>query len=260
MRRDSYRRAEVWRNHPVNVIYAFSPHRNLPPVRGWDTSPRAMVLYRCGRGNAAHGIRHWVGFRRRRESCIFHSRCSIDCAATHSPGASSLMRAIFTLAGFAVLLPVGIRSFALVMNYSNSVPLGLYRVVPANSANRVTDYAGFCLSSATARAALRAGLQTTPGDCPSRLAPILKPVICPSAEHSLIYDARGFSFAGKLLRNTVLKARSRTGIPLEHYPFGVYTSGIWALSDFNPNSYDSRYFGPVAADAIRFYAKPVWTW
>jgi len=49
-------------------------------------------------------------------------------------------------------------------------------------------------------------------------------------------------------------------MPLEHYPFGVYTNGIWAVSDFNANSYDSRYFGPLAPDAIRFDAKPVWTW
>ncbi|HTU48408.1 MAG TPA: hypothetical protein VMF91_25330 [Bryobacteraceae bacterium] len=169
----------------------------------------------------------------------------------------------FTLISAAVIalaLPVGVQRSALVMNYSDSVPLGLYRRVPASSAIRAIEYAGFCLPSATARAALHAGLEITPGPCPGGLAPVMKPVICPSPEHPLIYDARGFSFAGKLLRNTAPKARSRTGMPLEHYPFGVYTNGIWAVSDFNANSYDSRYFGPLAPDAIRFDAKPVWTW
>jgi type IV secretory pathway protease TraF len=92
------------------------------------------------------------------------------------------------------------------------------------------------------------------------LAPIMKPLIYASPGRSLTYDAHGFSFNGKLLRNTAPKPQSRIGASLEHYPFGVYTNGTWAVSDFNANSYDSRYFGPVAPDAIRFYAKPVWTW
>ncbi|HEX3682127.1 MAG TPA: hypothetical protein VHU83_06245 [Bryobacteraceae bacterium] len=161
---------------------------------------------------------------------------------------------------FAVALPVGIQRLGLLMNYSDSVPLGVYRRMPASSPNRALEYAGFCLPSAVANVALQAGLEVVPGACPDGLAPVLKPVICPYPEHRLIYDARGFSFDGNLLRNTAPKARSRTGMPLEHYPFGVYTNGIWAVSDFNANSYDSRYFGPVAPDSIRFYAKPVWTW
>jgi type IV secretory pathway protease TraF len=88
----------------------------------------------------------------------------------------------------------------------------------------------------------------------------LKPLIYASPKQPLIYDARGFSFHGKLLPNTGAKAYSRTGVPLAHYPFGAYTNGIWAVSDFNANSYDSRYFGPVAPEAIRFYAKPLLTW
>jgi|SRR5579875_1357410 len=160
----------------------------------------------------------------------------------------------------AVVLPAGIQRSGLLMNYSDSVPLGLYRRVPAKSANRATSYAGFCLPRATANAAIQAGLEVVPGDCADGLAPVLKPVICPSPQHPLIYDARGFSFNGKLLPNSAPKPQSRTGVQLEHYAFGAYASGTWAVSDFNPNSYDSRYFGPVAPDAIRFYAKPVWTW
>ena len=161
---------------------------------------------------------------------------------------------------FAVALPAGIQRSGLLMNYSDSVPLGLYRRVPSNSANRAISYAGFCLPRATANAAIQAGLDVVRGACPGGLAPVLKPVICPSLEQPLIYDAQGFSFNGKLLPNTAPKAQSRTGVELEHYAFGAYTSDTWAVSDFNPNSYDSRYFGPVAPDAIRFYAKPVLTW
>jgi conjugative transfer signal peptidase TraF len=167
------------------------------------------------------------------------------------------MRSLFVGAlVFAVSLPVEIQHSGLLMNYSDSVPLGICRRVPANAAN----YAGFCLPGATATAALRAGLDVVPGACPDGLAPALKPLIHAAPKHPLIYDARGFSFRGKLLPNTAPKAHSRTGVPLAHYGFGTYTNGIWAVSDFNANSYDSRYFGPVAPEAMRFYAKPLLTW
>jgi len=123
-----------------------------------------------------------------------------------------------------------------------------------------TIYAGFCLSDAIASTALQDGLEVVRGGCPEGLAPVLKPVIYPSRTEPLLYEARGFSIDGKLIPNTAPKAHSKTGVALEHSPFGLYTNGIWAVSNFNPNSYDSRYFGPVAPDAIRFYAKPVWTW
>jgi conjugative transfer signal peptidase TraF len=155
-----------------------------------------------------------------------------------------------------VALPLGIHWSGLVMNYSDSVPTGLYRRVPAS----VVTYAGFCLPEKTASAAIQAGLEVVPGACPEGLAPILKPLIQASPQHPVAYTERGFWWGGKLLPNTAPKARSRTGATLQHYTFGVYTNGVWAVSDFNANSYDSRYFGPVAPDAIRFYAKPVWTW
>jgi conjugative transfer signal peptidase TraF len=167
------------------------------------------------------------------------------------------MRSLFVGAlVFAVAVPVEIQHSGLLMNYSDSVPIGLYRRVSANAGR----YAGFCLPSATATGALRAGLDVVSGPCPGGLAPVLKPVIYPSPKQPLIYDPRGFSFNGKLLPNTAPKARSRTGVPLAHYLFGTYTNGTWAVSDFNANSYDSRYFGPVAPEAIRFYAKPLLTW
>jgi conjugative transfer signal peptidase TraF len=157
---------------------------------------------------------------------------------------------------FAVVLPTGIHSSGLLMNYTDSVPVGLYK----QCGKSPDAYAAFCLPSAAAERALQAGLQAAPGECPGGLSPILKPMILASAEHPISLTERGFFVDGKLLVNTAPKSQSRTGAALGHYPFGVYTNGFWAVSDFNPNSYDSRYFGPVEPDAIRFYAKPVWTW
>ena len=64
---------------------------------------------------------------------------------------------------------------------------------------------------------------------------------------------------GQLLANTVPKPYSQTGEPLSHYPFGRYTSGLWAVSTFNRNSYDSRYFGPIEPSTVLYHLTPFWT-
>lgn len=145
--------------------------------------------------------------------------------------------------------------FRLHLNYTNSVPLGIYREVPKANG----EFVGFCPGADVIERAMAAGLQTIPGDCPNHSAPILKPLFEASKSQPLSFTARGFVIGGKLVANTAPKAYSRTGAPLSHYAFGTYTSGLWAISSFNPSSYDSRYFGPVDPASIRFYAKPVWT-
>jgi conjugative transfer signal peptidase TraF len=151
--------------------------------------------------------------------------------------------------------PFALTHSGLVLNTSPSVPVGLYRRAAASS-----KYIGFCLSLDTVHAALRAGLEPGRGDCAGGVAPILKPVVYPSPAHVLIYSERGFTFDGALMSNTAPKALSMAGVPLAHAAFGTYTSGAWAVSTFNSDSFDSRYFGPVDAAAIRFYATPTLTW
>ncbi len=38
------------------------------------------------------------------------------------------------------------------------------------------------------------------------------------------------------------------------------TGEIFLLSDTNPASFDSRYFGPIAVSAVLGVARPLWTW
>ncbi|MNY64605.1 Peptidase S26 [compost metagenome] len=35
---------------------------------------------------------------------------------------------------------------------------------------------------------------------------------------------------------------------------------LFLLGDTNPASFDSRYFGPISASAVRGVAQPLWTW
>ncbi|MBV8437138.1 MAG: S26 family signal peptidase [Silvibacterium sp.] len=158
------------------------------------------------------------------------------------------------LAALCLGIPLFLKSSHLRVNYTDSVPLGLYLEVRGPA-----EYAGLCLAQSTIESAIKAGLEIAGGDCPTGVAPILKPVFHASADNPIVYRQAGFFVSRKLLLNTAPKERSRTGTPLSHYPFGEYRSGLWAISDYNRDSFDSRYFGPVDPSTVRFYAKPVWT-
>ena len=141
------------------------------------------------------------------------------------------------------------------INFSNSVPIGLYREAPEQAGS----YAAICLPTNTVQQAIHAGLTIDPGTCPGGFEPILKPVFEATETRPIRYDQHGFSVAGRLLPNTAPKSRSRIGAPLAHAPFGIYRSGLWAISAFNSSSFDSRYFGPVHPGSIQFRAKPFLT-
>jgi len=152
----------------------------------------------------------------------------------------------------AVLVPTGLHHSGLRFNDSKSMPLGLYRIAPATS-----PYAGLCLPSDIMRTAQQAGLRLERGECPDGLQPVLKTLYWATPAAPIVLDKDGFVVAGKRLANTRPKATSRVGKPLAHYAFGTFTQGLFAISDFHPDSFDSRYFGPVPASSVRFYVEPV---
>jgi conjugative transfer signal peptidase TraF len=155
-----------------------------------------------------------------------------------------------TFAVLALSLPGELKNSDLRFNSSDSVPVGLYQAIAERA-----PYAGFCLSAATLQAALAAGLELGRGECVDGHQPILKTVYEASLTSPVVFDADGFAVGNRRIPNTRPKGFSKTGKPLTHYAFGTYTSGLWAISGYNADSFDSRYFGPLAS--VRFYAKPL---
>ncbi len=62
----------------------------------------------------------------------------------------------------------------------------------------------------------------------------------------------------------VANARTHDGVhrPLQAWPQcrSLAVGELFLLSDTNPASFDSRYFGPISASAVLGVAQPLWTW
>ena len=97
-------------------------------------------------------------------------------------------------------MPIILASMHLHINYTDSVPVGLYREVRGPA-----EYAALCVPESVLQHAMRAGLEIMPGDCPGGVAPILKPVFRASVDRSILYGEAGFVIAGKLVPNTAPK-------------------------------------------------------
>jgi len=144
--------------------------------------------------------------------------------------------------------------FGLVVNTSPSLPIGLYIRTRDANANLVE----FCPAEPFATLAVRRGYREA-GNCPDGAAPLLKPVVAMSGD-LVEFSANGITVNGVLLRNTAPLPRDTKGRPLEAWPSGSYfiaRGTVWVASSYNPRSFDSRYFGPVSAAAIRHHVKPL---
>ncbi len=166
---------------------------------------------------------------------------------------SRFHQAILIVLGVTVvaLAPAALQHSSLRWNQTASEPEGLYRISRNGS-----SYAAICLPEAVVKTALDAGLRLPSGECPGGREPILKTVYRATLTAPITFTPSGFIVGSTLLKNTAPNLRSKTGQPLAHEAYGTYTSGVWAISDYNPNSFDSRYFGSVPESSIRYYAKP----
>lgn len=145
----------------------------------------------------------------------------------------------------AIILACYPLPFFVTINLTPSIPVGVY----LKTSDPNAPYTRFCLDPKYV-AVLRNHGVVSHGSCPDGSEPLIKPVIHATPTDPIILTAEGFRYRGKLLPNTVPKAIALDGKPLEHWAFGIYRSDMWAVSSYNANSYDSRYFGPINKASI----------
>ena len=173
-----------------------------------------------------------------------------------APRPRSRLRARIVLAGFAAcgLAALAWASFVhpmprLIYNPSDSVPVGWYRIAPPDAPRVGSIVLTTLPPDAAALAAQR-------GYLPGRV-PLLKRVGALAPQQVGVFDALvwidGVSVAA-------VRPADRLGRPLPSWPQcrQLRPGELFLLSNTNPASFDSRYFGPVSASAVIGVAQPVW--
>jgi conjugative transfer signal peptidase TraF len=96
------------------------------------------------------------------------------------------------------------------------------------------------------------------GPCPGGTIPFLK-MVAAVAGDDVEFDAQGVHVNGRSLANSKAKRADRAGRPLASQPFGgrkIPAGYVW-LYGTNVWSADSRYYGPVPVNTIRYRARPL---
>lgn len=148
----------------------------------------------------------------------------------------------------------------IIVNVTPSLPMGLWREHPFRGALRRGVVVTICPKNLPVfREALKRGYLFK-GDCPSGVAPLLKPVEAVAGD-TVTISARSVSINGVALQHCRIFAADSHHRPLPRIAPGVYRvqpGEVWLISTFNPYSFDSRYFGPVPIQWIRGTATPLW--
>jgi conjugative transfer signal peptidase TraF len=166
-----------------------------------------------------------------------------------------LLRPI-VLTAVAILCVIALPALAgLRINTTGSLPVGVYLITNDPHAPLVE----FCPQGIFSALSSSRGYRP-PGLCADGAAPLLKPVIAHSGD-TVVLAAEGIWVNGRLLPNTAPKHADTAGRSLPAWPTGTYSVGpstLWVASTYHPNSFDSRYFGPISPDVIRHRLRPLW--
>jgi conjugative transfer signal peptidase TraF len=152
----------------------------------------------------------------------------------------------------ALLLPaVHHPQMRFVWNASASVPLGLYRIEPG-AIPRVGDLVAVRPSPALARfMATRRYVEDN--------VPLLKPVAAVSGA-TVCRAALRITIDGHHVADALADDRLGRSLPRWSGCQRLTPGFLFLIAPAHPDSFDSRYFGPVSATQVIGRALPLWTW
>lgn len=137
----------------------------------------------------------------------------------------------------------------LVYNASDSVPIGWYRISPANSLAPgdlvLVDLPSEMRSLAAQRGYLPANV------------PLLKTVVAMAPQQVCMLGSQ-VRIDGDLVAKRLRWDRQGRALPHWQACRRLVGDELFLLSNSNPASFDSRYFGPVSVDAVIGRAQPLW--
>lgn len=135
------------------------------------------------------------------------------------------------------------------INWTSSVPVGLYRVAPITHLERDLLVTACLPEPIAARGRDRGYLR--PGRCPGGVTPLLKPIAALAGD-TVTVTLRGVSINGTLVDHSEPRTVDHAGLPVE-VPLATYRLApdeVFLLSTHDPASWDSRYWGPLTTDRL----------
>jgi conjugative transfer signal peptidase TraF len=157
-----------------------------------------------------------------------------------------------TLIGIAVAAaPTVYRpAVRIVYNASSSAPMGWYLIQPVTSP-KVGDYVLATLPAEAATLAAQRGYLPAGVPIVKRVGAVAGQHVC-AREDVLSIDGGP---SGRILRSD----QQGRALPTWQQCRSILTGELFLLSTTNPASFDSRYFGPIRAAAVRGQAVSLWT-
>jgi len=171
-----------------------------------------------------------------------------------------MRKRFFLLPGFlltCVAFVSGIAGYRI--NLTPSMPLGVWKESRAIDRG---SYIAACLApdSGAAQLAVERGYLPA-GQCPGGLAPLLKQIVAIPGDTVTLTDVQVW-INDVLLSGSRALSEDSAGRPLVPFPRGTYRvppGEYWLFATNLPQSFDSRYFGPVPESSILTSLVPVIT-
>jgi len=160
--------------------------------------------------------------------------------------------------GLAAGLVLAAHTLGLRINWTSSMPIGLYRKVPARLERG--EIVLICLPEEIARVG-RQRRYLLLGECPEGVSPIVKEIVAIAGDEIELQEDL-LAVNGVVVDRTPLRSFDSLSRPLDHVQLGrrlVADGEVWVLGSERSRSWDSRYFGAVPVEAIVASAKPVLT-
>jgi len=167
-------------------------------------------------------------------------------------GTALTIWAVFALAGILGLCGARINS-------SSSFPLGLYWKI--NAPLEKGSLVIFCppqtpvFDEAKGRGYIGAGF------CPGGYREMIKKIAAIKGDQVSVSD-QGVAVNGVLIQNSKPYSEDRAGRPMPRFETDctLTENQVLLMSDYDPRSFDGRYFGPISRAQIRSVIRPVLTW
>lgn len=145
------------------------------------------------------------------------------------------------------------------LNLTPSMPLGIWR---AGDTIHRGAYVTACITRDMPSVALAFDREYFPhGECASGYSPLLKEIGAVPGDTVTLNDD-GVAVNGHAIPHTKTNHADTNGRPMQYISRGTYIvppGEFWLFANGHPNSYDSRYFGPVKVTNILHSMRPILT-